>query len=114
MKTPEEILAENCGHAKIDPYDRVRALWAINAMKEYADQQVNDYKSKYSVVEEIIIKEFYNICDMTHADCNANCPVYKINKFEVPDTAHDYRINRGCDCFKNGSKMLEFIMSHKK
>lgn len=51
----------------------------------------------------------YEICDSVHAGCDDGCPVYRLNGSEVPDTAKDFEINRGCDCFKDGKAMLEFI-----
>ena len=56
--------------------------------------------------------ELYEICDREHASCNSNCPVYKRNGNKIPDTAHDFKVNRGCDCFKSGSKMVEFLKQH--
>lgn len=55
--------------------------------------------------------ELYEICERTHSTCDYECPVYEINDGRVPDTAHDFKINRGCDCFKSGASMLEFIRS---
>jgi len=54
----------------------------------------------------------YEICDNVHSQCNDECPVYRLNGHEVPDTAKDYIVNYGCDCFKNGTAMLEFIRKH--
>ena len=53
----------------------------------------------------------YQICDNVHSSCDSSCPVYELNGNEVPDTAKDFKVNRGCDCFKNGAAMLEFIRS---
>jgi len=49
----------------------------------------------------------YDICDGEHSSCNNNCPVYDLNGGWAPDTIPIY--NHGCDCFKNGAKMLKFI-----
>ena len=51
--------------------------------------------------------ELYEICDREHSSCNTNCPVYDLNGGWAPDTIPIY--NHGCDCFKNGAKMLKFI-----
>lgn len=51
----------------------------------------------------------YEICETVHSSCNSDCPVYMLNGNKVPDTANDFNINRGCDCFKSGKNMLEFI-----
>jgi len=61
----------------------------------------------------MIEEELYQICEDIHARCDSGCPVYLINDFEVPDTANDFEVNRGCDCFKNGEAMLKFIREHK-
>lgn len=55
--------------------------------------------------------ELYEICDRVHSSCDSDCPVYQLNGNRVPDTAKDFKVNRGCDCFKSGKAMLEFIRS---
>lgn len=64
------------------------------------------------ITDELIKEELYCICDSVHASCNNDCPVFKLNGNEVPDTAKNFDINRGCDCFKDGAAMLEFIRKH--
>lgn len=54
-------------------------------------------------------ERLYEICDSEHASCNDACPVYRASGSKVPDTAHDFEKNRGCDCFKNGKAMREFL-----
>jgi hypothetical protein len=61
-----------------------------------------------------LIDELYEICDHEHSSCNSDCPVYFINNCKVLDTANDFKINRGCDCFKDGRKMLNFIRNNDK
>jgi len=61
------------------------------------------------VTDEHIKGVLYEICDRVHSGCDSECPVYRLNGNKVPDTANDFEVNRGCDCFKNGAKMLEFI-----
>ncbi len=56
----------------------------------------------------------YDICDEEHASCNTRCPVYLLNGLKAPNTAGDWKKNRGCDCFKSGANMLSFIRSHAK
>ena len=58
-----------------------------------------------------IQEELYEICDRTHSSCDSSCPVYRLNGNEVPDTAKDFKVNRGCDCFKSGKNMYEFIFN---
>jgi hypothetical protein len=55
--------------------------------------------------------ELYEICDRVHSSCDSECPVYQLNGNKVPDTVNDFKINRGCDCFKSGKNMLAFIRS---
>ena len=55
----------------------------------------------------------YEVCDNVHASCNNQCPVYRLNGSKAPDTAKDFIVNRGCDCFKSGMKMRAFIIKHK-
>jgi hypothetical protein len=58
--------------------------------------------------------ELYEICDSVHSSCDSSCPVYRLNGNQVPDTANDFKVNRGCDCFKNGTAMLKFIRKKSK
>lgn len=67
-----------------------------------------------TVNDKVIAEGLYEICDDVHANCNEDCPVNKMNGGEAPDTANDFRVNRGCDCFKDGTAMLHFIRSSKK
>ncbi len=62
-----------------------------------------------SITDADLRNELYEICDRVHSSCNSDCPVYKINGNKVPDTTFDFKVNRGCDCFKSGKNMLEFI-----
>jgi len=61
------------------------------------------------ITDNDIADALYEMCDNVHASCNSECLVYHLNYDEVPDTVHNFEINRGCDCFKNGLKMLAFI-----
>ena len=67
---------------------------------------------KESITRKDIENELYEICDRVHGLCDSNCPVYKLNNYTVPDTANDFEKNRGCDCFKNGKAMYDFIALH--
>jgi hypothetical protein len=73
---------------------------------------------KLALGEEIdreeITNALYEICDREHASCNDMCPVFRLNGSQVPDTTNDFDVNCGCDCFKNGTAMLKFIIDAKK
>ena len=72
-------------------------------------KMIKEYKKRNK--EQI---ELYDICDKVHAACDDECPVYKLNGHKVLDPDNkSFRENRGCDCFKNGRKMREFIRSKK-
>ena len=58
--------------------------------------------------EEDIWTELYEICDREHSNCNNNCPVYRLNGSQIPNTE---KSKCGCDCFKNGDAMMSFIQS---
>lgn len=59
--------------------------------------------------KELFEEYLYEVCDREHASCNNYCPVYKLNHSSVVNpTESDY----GCECFKNGKKMLEFIVEN--
>lgn len=65
------------------------------------------------VTEDMIAYELYEICDREHSSCNSECPVFSLNGNKIPDTVKDFEVNRGCDCFKDGKKMLEFIRNSR-
>ncbi len=56
-----------------------------------------------------IKNELYEICDSVHASCDDNCPIYRLNGDKIPNRK---RARGGCDCFKNGQAMLDFILEH--
>jgi len=58
------------------------------------------------ITDQDLENELYQICDRVHSSCDSECPVYYLNNNEAPNTLPK---NRGCDCFKNGRYMLEFI-----
>lgn len=66
---------------------------------------------KEIITDADLVHELFEICDRVHSSCDSECPVYKINGNKVPDTANDFKVNRGCDCFKSGENMLAFIRS---
>lgn len=60
-------------------------------------------------VDDTEIKNtLYEICDSVHATCSEDCPVYAMNGGPVNPK------NQGCDCFKDGAKMLDFLRRKKK
>lgn len=65
--------------------------------------------TKKKVTKEDIYNYLENICENTHSSCDWSCPVFELNDGAIPDTIKDFKINRGCDCFKDGKKMFAFI-----
>lgn len=62
------------------------------------------------ITKQDIYDELYEMCDREHSHCSSgNCLVRELNNGEAPDTADDFEVNRGCDCFKNGANMYDFI-----
>lgn len=60
-----------------------------------------------------LIYELYEICDNNHSSCNNACPVYRLNGSKcVNDPPKPFKENRGCDCFKSGDAMYDFIKAH--
>ena len=60
--------------------------------------------------DEDIANMLSEICENEHANCSSSdCPILKLNGGEAPGSDKPFRENRGCDCFKNGTAMLEFI-----
>lgn len=76
---------------------------------ELSAKAVLEYGRNEKISDETLSNELYEICDRVHSSCNSDCPVYKINGNEVPDTANNFSENRGCDCFKSGKSMLDFL-----
>lgn len=66
------------------------------------------------ITDREIANELYEICDSVHSSCDSGCPVYSLNGNQVPDKAKNFKVNRGCDCFKNGTAMLKFIRNKVK
>lgn len=66
------------------------------------------------VSDNVIAKGLTEICEDVHAHCDEDCPVYEVNGNKIPDSAKNFKVNRGCDCFKNGKNMLEFIRKTNK
>lgn len=76
--------------------------------KTLIEKLVTDEK----VTKDDIYDALNEICESVHSSCDTSCPVNRLNGGEAPDTAGDFNINRGCDCFKNGEKMYKFIKAH--
>jgi hypothetical protein len=66
------------------------------------------------ISDEDIASGLYEICDNVHSSCDNSCPVYELNGGKALDTAKNFKVNRGCDCFKNGTAMLKFIRKKLK
>ena len=64
------------------------------------------------VVSELDVEDaLYEMCDREHASCNDACLVYKLNGSKIPDLL---KTSCGCDCFKDGCTMLNFIKNRLK
>ena len=61
-----------------------------------------------------IAEELTEVCYSVHASCNTRCPVFRINGNSVPNSNTGDPNSYGCDCFKDGSKMLTFIREKQK
>ena len=61
------------------------------------------------VSKEDIYNELYEICEDVHSGCYSKCPVFRLNDSKAPGSDKPFDENRGCDCFKNGKAMYEFI-----
>ena len=61
-----------------------------------------------------IANALYDVCETEHSSCNDNCPVYFLNGSRAPGNEKPFNTNRGCDCFKNGQSMLNFIRQANK
>lgn len=52
-----------------------------------------------------VFKAFYLVCDREHAECSDRCPVFK----KHGGTPNFRKTRMGCDCFKDGRKMYEYV-----
>ena len=72
---------------------------------------MNYFESMIKSVEnmkESLEHELFMICDRVHSNCDIDCPVYAMNG-EAPGSDKPFEENRGCDCFKDGKKMYDFL-----
>ena len=67
-----------------------------------------DIGKKIEITEDLIKEGLYEICESVHSQCSDECPVYRMNGSSVP---HETDTPFGCDCFKSGTDMLNFIKS---
>ena len=75
-----------------------------------------------SIIEKLVLSEeitpkdiqdeLYEICDRVHASCDTECPVYRLNGNSAVGQDKPFSENRGCDCFKSGAAMANFILTH--
>lgn len=72
-----------------------------SSLLKYASAEVGQ-----NVTEDEKKEILFEVCDLVHSSCDARCPVYELNGCEAPNNEHN---GYGCDCFKSGSSMLEFI-----
>lgn len=76
---------------------------------------MNTLISKLALGETVIDKDIENaleeMCENAHSSCDSSCIVYELNGCRIPNRK-DSRY--GCDCFKNGMVMLDFIRNSKK
>lgn len=56
----------------------------------------------------------YEMCDREHAQCNDACLVYELNGHKPLNGHRPFEQNRGCDCFKNGRVIYDFIFNTVK
>lgn len=76
-----------------------------------------------SLIEKLVDREpvddsdlanaLFDICEREHSSCNMNCPVYEANDGQCVNADRPFKENRGCDCFKDGHAMLNFLRGTK-
>lgn len=62
------------------------------------------------IYEDDLADALLEICKREHSSCNSECPVFDKNNGPL-HPERPLKENRGCDCFKNGYKMLDFLRS---
>jgi len=65
-----------------------------------------------TILDSDLIIELYEICDREHYCCSIKCPIFRLNGLSPVRPDRPFEENRGCDCYKDGSAMLEFIRNH--
>ena len=101
---------------KINPLVKITELWLndvlvldINAMEKILFKVI----MKELPDENEIINALRNICDDVHASCNEDCPVYSLNRGplnpKIWGPLNPKASDKGCEAFKSGRRMLEFI-----
>lgn len=63
----------------------------------------------YLISDNDLISELFEICDVEHASCTDNCPVYKVNGSRIPWGPDMDGEGEICICFKSGKAMLDFL-----
>lgn len=58
--------------------------------------------------DEMLSNAMLNVCINTNLVCDESCPVFLLNKLSCPKKT-EYGELRGCDCYLDGKKMLEFV-----
>lgn len=66
------------------------------------------------ITDADLAEELHDICELEHSSCNIDCPVFKANGGAVVKDRTAWYKQYGCACFKNGSKMLEFLRKKQK
>lgn len=59
------------------------------------------------VTDEDIASDLYEVCSSVHASCDNECPVFE--KFSGIPKRTKWGKEYGCDCFKDGNRMLAFL-----
>jgi hypothetical protein len=76
----------------------------MNEIASYYIESILSTVDQESIEE--LIEELQDSCEEYHADSCSECAVYQCGN-EVPD----YKQTRwGCDCFKDGKKMRQYII----
>jgi hypothetical protein len=91
---------------------------------EYIDGFTPELQEPESFIEKVIAsgsmdkdditEELFEICDSVHASCSDECPVHRLNGGKPAGSHKPWEENRGCDCFKSGSAMYDFISNRIK
>jgi hypothetical protein len=61
------------------------------------------------ISQELIESACYDMCEHEHSSCNSACLVYALNGNASVNAHRPFKENRGCDCFKNGKAIFNFI-----
>ena len=67
---------------------------------------------RFPITDADIEEALAATCEDLHSGDCSSCPVWEVNGGKTVNGHKPFRENRGCDCFKDGKKMREFLRNN--